>query len=278
VSSRELCALLWVPFLLLTRASFSSPLLTRASGFTATNLHKPTGGVSTAGLSLKEPGGSFPMPDDPVFLAAMPATPLAEHGGTIGGSAGGGGVAVGKRARAGSAHSRASNKGRGAAAGGGDVRARSVSGSFGGFAKEAAMARAGDRKRTASSMGASGHGSHAGDGSGHGSAGGGGADPVLDDVDATRRSTFVALTLALFVSQFMIGMVVPSVSIIWGILGSTGAMAISFVIPSASYLVVTGDPEVAARKGARRGVAMAMLVTSSALCVLCTSTTVIGLL
>lgn len=145
----------------------------------------------------------------------------------------------------------------------GRSRARSVSGGFGGFAREAALARA-EAELTRHSAGDLEPSS--GDGQPRGAA-----------AAAQKRRAFVACTLAVYASQFLLAVAIPSVSIIWGILGSTGALAIAFTIPAASYLQVTSAPAVAARKRARRGLATAMVYGSLALALLCTTSTVYNL-
>lgn len=164
----------------------------------------------------------------------------------------------------------ASDTGAGGGGGGHDgrSRARSVSGGFGGFAREAALARAEAERMWRPS---------AGDREPPGGGSSGGESPGPASTPRAPRRAFVACTLAVYASQFLLAVVIPSVSVIWGVLGSTGALAVAFTIPAASYLQVTSPPLVAARKRGRRAAATAMVYGSLALALLCTTNTVYNL-
>ena len=158
------------------------------------------------------------------------------------------------------------------------TRARTVSGGFGGFAREAALARAEATLARHSAEGSEQNHDHRGRSSG--SHGGGGRHSSACEGQLQQRQqrrVFLGCTFALYASQFLLAVVIPSVSVIWGILGSTGALAISFTIPAASYLQVTNSPDVIDRKKGRRAVASAMVHGSIALALLCTSNTMYNL-
>jgi len=168
------------------------------------------------------------------------------------------------------------------------TRARTVSGGFGGFAREAALARAEATLARHSAEGSEQNhhhqqqrnrssGSHHGGGSGSNGRQSSASEGHLSQVQQQRR-VFLRCTFALYASQFLLAVVIPSVSVIWGILGSTGALAISFTIPAASYLQVTNSPDVIGRKKGRRAVAATMVYGSIALALLCTSNTIYNLI
>lgn len=91
------------------------------------------------------------------------------------------------------------------------------------------------------------------------------------------RPVFLGTTLALYVSQFLLALVIPSVKIIWDILGGTFATLISYAIPAAAYLVLTAPEDVTPRKALRRTLAKIMLYGSLLTCLVCTINTIYGL-
>lgn len=91
------------------------------------------------------------------------------------------------------------------------------------------------------------------------------------------RSVFLGTTLALYVSQFSLALVIPSVKIIWDILGGTFATLISYAIPAAAYLVLTAPEDITPRKALRRTLARLMLYGSLLTCAVCTINTIYGL-
>lgn len=90
---------------------------------------------------------------------------------------------------------------------------------------------------------------------------------------ALSRTSFIGLTLALYVSQLVVACAVPSMKYIWFIFGGTMATILSYTIPAACYLSLTASESVAPRKAIRRGLAWAMYYLSMILCVVCTSNT-----
>ena len=155
-----------------------------------------------------------------------------------------------------------------------------MSGGFGGFAREAALARAEATLARHSAEGSEqNHNCHDRRCRSSGSDGGSRHSSTSEGKLQQRqqRRVFLAYTFALYASQFLLAVVIPSVSVIWGILGATGALAISFTIPAASYLQVTNSPSVIGRKKGRRAVASAMVHRSIALALLCTSNTIYNL-
>ena len=75
-----------------------------------------------------------------------------------------------------------------------------------------------------------------------------------------------ALTLGIVCVALVLALTIPSITVVWSIVGSSVSMLVAFVIPAASYLRIRRS------KGwtARRAGAWALLAISAPLCVLCT--------
>jgi hypothetical protein len=84
----------------------------------------------------------------------------------------------------------------------------------------------------------------------------------------------IVLTTGLLVCVLVLAMVVPGVTVIWSLMGSSTAIIIAYVIPSACYVKIRGS------KGLNAKIcgAWVMLCLSVPLCIACTITSVLNVI
>jgi amino acid permease len=87
-------------------------------------------------------------------------------------------------------------------------------------------------------------------------------------------SSLTMLTLVIFALQFAIASVTPNVSTVWAFIGSIVGPIIAFVIPAASYLMITSPSEIQGRKHWRRFSSWLLLVSSVCAMFVCTYITI----
>ena len=87
---------------------------------------------------------------------------------------------------------------------------------------------------------------------------------------AQGTTSLTVLTLLIFVAQFAVASVTPTVSTVWAFIGSIVGPIIAFVIPAASYLMITSPAEIQNRKQWWRFCSWTLLVSS--ICAMCVCT------
>lgn len=102
----------------------------------------------------------------------------------------------------------------------------------------------------------------------------------VESVSHEKRNNagLIVLTAAIFVLQFTIALYTPSVSTVWAFIGSIVGPIIAFVIPSASYLMITSPADIQGRKQMRRRTTWLLLVVSILAMVACTCITITDLM
>lgn len=90
--------------------------------------------------------------------------------------------------------------------------------------------------------------------------------------------TLATVTAAIFAVQFAVAMSIKSVSTVWAFIGSLVGPVIAFVIPSASYLVMTSPTSKQAQNAPRRFGSIALLMFSGLTMCICTSITLYDLI
>jgi hypothetical protein len=99
--------------------------------------------------------------------------------------------------------------------------------------------------------------------------------PVEEDLQDHDTFVHVVTTIVIATYSFFGAVCVPGVAIVWSVLGSSLGMIIGFIIPCACYLKIRGT------KGMKRRTnfgALALLVFSIVIAVVCTGQTIWGLL
>jgi len=92
--------------------------------------------------------------------------------------------------------------------------------------------------------------------------------PTLSETIIHVTSTFVIGS-----SAFFAAVAAPGVAVVWSILGSSIAMIIGFIVPSACYLKIRGS-----KGSARRTSAWALLIFSTILAIVCTYQTIVDIM
>jgi hypothetical protein len=99
--------------------------------------------------------------------------------------------------------------------------------------------------------------------------------PVEEDLQDRNAFVHVGTTIVIASYAFFGAVSVPGVAIVWSVLGSSLGMLVGFIIPCACYLKIRGT------KGMKRRTnfgALALLVFSIVVAVVCTGQTIWGLL
>jgi amino acid permease len=97
------------------------------------------------------------------------------------------------------------------------------------------------------------------------------------DVNPHDRNTavHVGTTIAMTIFSFFGAVSVPGVAVVWCILGSSLGMFIAFIFPCACYLKIRGGKGMGRRTNAG---ALALLIFSIVISVVCTTQTILGIL
>jgi amino acid permease len=81
-------------------------------------------------------------------------------------------------------------------------------------------------------------------------------------------SQHALLTLGIIGTSILLAVNVPAITLIWSLMGSSVALLIAYIIPTACYLRIRGG---SGNAGLRRMMAWALLIGASIMCVVCTS-------